>query len=960
MSDPIIGAVLTQLGTILEKQIRQELRLVVGVDKDIENLKSTFTAIRAVLLDAEMSRVRKEPEKEGLELWLQDLLHVSYDMDDILADWTNAIVKREEELANADTRKRKVLLTMALPCFSFSRVVLRRDIALKIKEINERLEGIAVKKDRYNLQKITVPETSRRTKAVSHINTSEVCGREGDKNALVRALLNENSSRADRGLHLISVVGMGGIGKTTLAQLAYNSPEVKNYFDKRIWVCVSDSFDAAKIGKAIIEDAEGNAPNLFELNSIMSHLRKSIARKRFLIVLDDVWNEDPMKWDPLRICLTNDVSSSKILVTTRKEGVAKIMGSSYTLPLGLLSEQDCWSLFSQIAFFEKKKEEREEFKIIGKRIAQKCKGLPLAAKTIGNLMRLKNSVQDWQSVLDSYIWVWELKEAKEGPFAALLLSYYDLPAATRKCFSYCAIFPKDCKIEAGNVIKMWMAQGYLNSQDNNNNNEMELESSGRNHLDDLIGRSFFQDLERDKDSGIVVRFKMHDMVHDFAQYLTKGECQMLEVDNNLEHRINTSSIDARHLTLIRSEDVSFPSSVGNLNKPHTFWVQSFHDCPALVSEEDIVSPELFSHLLRVKALDLSRNRLRELPEEIGKLINLRYLNLSHNPLSELPETVCGLYNLQTLKLVACDHLVRLPEGIGKLRNLRHLEIDRTDNLKSLPKGIGKLKSLQTLNKLILTSAKDTEEKLCKLGDIKDLNLIRGCLKIEGLGSVSNAAEARKAELKRKTFLTGMHMDFSPLSRFEGKSEVAEALELQTCLQSLQISFYGATQLPSWITTLNNLQKLQLQDCQNCNRLPALGRLPSLQTLYIENMHELKRIGNEFLGTDAASSSTATAAAAADPVTVFPKLKKLKFEHMRSLEEWELEKGVPGRVIIMPCLRYLKLSGCSKLKALPDSVLQKDPVLRKLRINKSPLLQQKYEKGSEVHWKISQIQKVRIS
>lgn len=955
MSDPIIGAVLTQLGTILEKQIRQELRLVVGVDKDIENLKSTFTAIRAVLLDAEMSRVRKEPEKEGLELWLQDLLHVSYDMDDILADWTNAIVKREEELANADTRKRKVLLTMALPCFSFSRVVLRRDIALKIKEINERLEGIAVKKDRYNLQKITVPETSRRTKTVSHINTSEVCGREGDKNALVRALLNENSSRADRGLHLISVVGMGGIGKTTLAQLAYNSPEVKNYFDKRIWVCVSDSFDAAKIGKAIIEDAEGNAPNLFELNSIMSHLRKSIARKRFLIVLDDVWNEDPMKWDPLRICLTNDVSSSKILVTTRKEGVAKIMGSSYTLPLGLLSEQDCWSLFSQIAFFEKKKEEREEFKIIGKRIAQKCKGLPLAAKTIGNLMRLKNSVQDWQSVLDSYIWEWELKEAKEGPFAALLLSYYDLPAATRKCFSYCAIFPKDCKIEAGNVIKMWMAQGYLNSQDNNNNNEMELESSGRNHLDDLIGRSFFQDLERDKDSGIVVRFKMHDMVHDFAQYLTKGECQLLEVDNNLEHRINTSSIDARHLTLIRSEDLSFPSSVGNLNKPHTFWVQSFHDCPALVSEEDIVSAELFSHLLPVKALDLSRNRLRELPEETGKLINLRYLNLSHNPLSELPETVCGLYNLQTLKLVACDHLVRLPEGIGKLRNLRHLEIDRTDNLKSLPKGIGKLNSLQTLNKLILTSAKDTEEKLCKLGDIKDLNLIRGCLKIEGLGSVSNAAEASKAELKRKTFLTGMHMDFSPLSRFEGKSEVAEALELQTCLQSLQISFYGATQLPSWITTLNNLQKLQLQDCQNCNRLPALGRLPSLQTLYIENMHELKRIGNEFLGTDAASSSTA-----ADPVTVFPKLKKLKFEHMRSLEEWELEKGVQGRVIIMPCLRYLKLSGCSQLKALPDSVLQKDPVLRKLRINKSPLLQQKYEKGSEVHWKISQIQKVRIS
>lgn len=937
------------------------MRLVVGVDKDVENLENTFKAIRTVLLDAEMSRVRKEPGKEGLELWLQNLLHVSYEMDDILADWINAIIKREEELRNATTPKRKVLITMALPCFSFRKVVLRRDIALKIKEINERLEAIAVEKVRYNLQKITVPETSRKTKTISHINTSEVCGRDGDKNALMRALLNENS-RSDRGLHLISVVGMGGIGKTTLAQLAYNSPEVDDHFDIRIWVCVSDSFDATKIGKAIIEDAEGNAPNLFELNPIMSHLKKSIGKKRFLLVLDDVWNEDPMKWDPLRICLTNDVSSSRILVTTRKEGVAKMMGSSYTLPLGLLSEQDCWSLFRKIAFFEKNKEESEEFKNIGKNIAKKCKGLPLAAKTIGNLMRSKSSVQDWQSVLDSYIWECELKEAKEGPFAALLLSYYDLPAATRKCFSYCAIFPKDYKIEAANVIKMWMAQGYLSSQDNNKNksNEMELESCGRSHLDDLIGRCFFQDLERDKDSETVVRFKMHDMVHDFAQYLTKGECQMMEVDNNLEHRINASSVNARHLTLVRSEDVSFPSSVGNLNKPHTFWVQSFYDCPALVSEEDIVSPSLFSHLLHVKALDLSRNRLRELPEDIGRLINIRYLNLSHNPLGELPEMVCGLYNLQTLKLVACDHLVRLPEGIGRLRNLRHLEIDRTDSLKALPRGIGRLKSLQTLNKFILSGgARDTEDKTCKLGDIKDLNLLRGCLKIEGLGSVSNVVEARKAELKRKTFLTGLHMDFSPPSRVEGKSEVAEALELQSCLQSLQISFYGATQLPSWITSLNNLQKLQLQDCQNCTRLPALGKLPSLQTLYIENMHELKRIGSEFLGTDAASSSTTTY-----PVTVFPKLKKLKFEHMKSLEEWELnhgkEKGAQEHMTIMPCLRYLKLSGCGKLKALPDSLLQKDPILRKLRINKSPLVQQKYQKGSEEHWKISQIQKVRIS
>lgn len=940
MSDAIIGTVLTQLGSILEREIQQELRLVVGVDKDIENLKRTFRSISSVLLDAEMRRVKKDEEKEGLEIWLQNLQEVSYDMDDILAEWSNALLKIEIEGLENTTPKKKVCFFINSPCFCFSKVFLRRDIALKIQEINERLDFIDKEKLRYNLKEIENGEApNRRLKTVSHIDLNEACGRDGEQTGLVRELLKlKENSRADRGLHLVSIVGMGGIGKTFLAQLAYHSADLETHFDKRIWVCVSEPFDASRIAKAIIEGVDGHAPNLVEFDPIMTKLRNSIAGKRFLLVLDDVWTQDHEKWEPLRISLKNGVPGSKILVTTRNERVAKMMGSSYTLKLGQLSKQDCWSLFSQIAYFDRSKQDREELEDIGKKLAAKCKGLPLAAKTVGSLMRFKNSIREWQSVLDNFMW--GLEETKEGPFPPLLLSYYDLHPSLRRCFSYCAIFPKDCKIEADNLIKLWMAQGYI-----------DTEIRGREFLDNLISRCFFQELEKDKDTESIVRFKMHDMVHDFAQYLTKNECYMTEVDNKVESWMNSSCSKARHLTLVRAEDVHFPVSIGNIEKPHTFLVQSFYDCPALVSEEDKVSPDLFNQLLHVKALDLSRNRLLELPDEIGKLMNIRYLNLSHNPLGELPETICGLYNLQTLKLVACKYLRRLPQGIGQLKNLRHLEIDGTEKLEALPKGIGRLHSLQTLNKFILAvpvNSRNLEERMCKLGELKDLNQLRGRLKMGGLGLVSNVEEAKQAELKNKVHITDLHMDFKVQGQAEGKLDVVEALELHPDLQSLQISFYGATRLPSWITSLTNLRKLQLQDCQNCTELPPLGRLPSLQTLYIENMHDLKQIGYEFLGLGSSSSTMAA-------IDIFPKLKKLKFDNMRNWEQWEVVN-----MRIMPCLRYLKLSDCVKLKGLPDYLLQKTPI-RKLRINKCPILQQRYQKETGENWiKISHIQKVRIS
>ncbi|KAK3015841.1 hypothetical protein RJ639_005807 [Escallonia herrerae] len=161
-----------------------------------------------------------------------------------------------------------------------------------------------------------------------------------------------------------------------------------------------------RVAKAIIKNLEGDVPHLAELESVLCRISRLIANKRFLLVLDDVWTGNKSKWEPFFYALRSGASGSKILVTARNEMIAKMMSSAHTIQLGQLSRQDCWSLFSQIAFSGRSKEEYEQLKDIGRKIADRCKGSLIAGKAVGRLMRFKNTAQDWQDVLDD-IWEWE-------------------------------------------------------------------------------------------------------------------------------------------------------------------------------------------------------------------------------------------------------------------------------------------------------------------------------------------------------------------------------------------------------------------------------------------------------------------------------------------------------------------------------------------------------------------------
>ena len=193
-------------------------------------------------------------------------------------------------------------------------------------------------------------EEVERPRTTSFVDVSEILGRDKVRDDLVSILLGKGSEEV-RNPHVISLVGMGGIGKTTLAQLAYNDNEVKAHFEIKVWVCVSDPFDQCKVAKEILESIEHQSPNLTTLQSLLDRICNKVSGKKFLLVFDDVWTEDSTMWEPFKIALKCVAQGSRIIVTTRKSKVAEIMGSARMINLEVLSKEDCWLVFRKNSIF---------------------------------------------------------------------------------------------------------------------------------------------------------------------------------------------------------------------------------------------------------------------------------------------------------------------------------------------------------------------------------------------------------------------------------------------------------------------------------------------------------------------------------------------------------------------------------------------------------------------------------
>ncbi|KAH9668926.1 hypothetical protein KPL70_021580 [Citrus sinensis] len=867
MVDAIVSVVLQQLISVAVEETKGGVRLVTGVGTEVKRLQDNLEAIQAVLVDAE----RRQLEELPVRLWLEKLKEASYDMEDMLDEWNTARLKLQIEGVDDENcslvPQKKVCNSFfpAVSCFGFRHIFLRRDIAIKMKAINREVDDIVKQKDLFNFNFNRHTDKLEKIQSTALIDLSEVRGRVEEKNALKSKLLCKSSEQTNA-VQIISLVGMGGIGKTTLAQFAYNDEDVISNFEKRI------------------------------------------------------------KWEPFRRCLINGHRESRILVTTRKETVARMMESTDVIFIKELSEQECWALFKRFACFGRSLSECEQLEEIGKKIVGKCKGLPLAAKTIGSLLRFKRTREEWQ------------------------------------------IFPKDCFLERDELIKLWMAQGYIVQK---GNKEMEMEMIGEGYFDYLATRSFFQEFEKDE-AGIVRRCKMHDIVHDFAQFLTKKEYAAVEIDGDEEplSLINTSQEKLRHLMLVLGYKNSFPVSIFYARKLRSLML-SYNTLNQKASAQ--VLQGLFDQLtglrvLRIEGMkSLIGSGTNEIPKGIKKLRHLRYLKLYL--VEKLPETCCELLNLQTLNMCGSPGLKRLPQGIGKLINLRHLMFE-VDYLEYMPKGIERLTSLRTLSEFVVVNGSGKYgSKACNLEGLRYLNHLRGSLKIRGLGNVTDIDEAKSAHLDKKKNLVVLILRFNKEAPVGMKDEneanheaVCEALQPPPNLESLQITgFKGRTLMLSWIVSLNKLKKLRLLFCDKCEVMPALGILPSLEVLKIRFMKSVKRVGNEFLGTEISDhihiqDGSMSSSSSSSANIAFPKLKELKFFCLDEWEEWDFGKE---DITIMPQLSSMKISYCSKLNSLPDQLLQ-STTLEELEIIRCPILEERFKKDTGEDWsKITHIPKIKI-
>jgi hypothetical protein len=778
----------------------------------------------------------------------------------------------------------------------------------------------------------------------------KVYGRDQERDLIISKLIGEESD--GRNLSILAIIGNGGVGKTTLAKVVFNDSAVSNHFNIVSWVYVSVYFDQAEIIKKLLESLKVENHENMGLKDLQSTLESTLKSKRFLIVLDDMWEDSQNeKWDDLLApLLSNDVVGNKILVTTRKPSVARWIGVGATdhIPLDGLKQDDFWLLFKECAFGDENYNGEQKLLQIGKEIVVQLKGNPLAAKSVGRLLRKNIDVVFWKRVRDDSEWKQQADDYDIMP--ALMISYKYLPVHLQQCFSYCAVFPKYYKYEKECLVNIWIAQGLIYSTDKHK----RPEDIGSEFFNDLVEWGFLQ-----KEFEFMSRHVMHDLIHDLAQKVSSHESfTIADKSQRAPHLV-------RHVSILA--ELVYKTEIDGTVHPNEAFLQTFSTSFRELQKRNLSTVMIFGphdidfantfrqefnegKAVRVLKLDMVLSDLDLMIQNISSFINLRYLELGFfykGDRLELPEAICELHYLQVLDIKKnWGSSTVLPRGMNKLVNLRHFIA--VDKLHAQIAGVGSMVSLQELKAF---SVRKTSEFNIK--QLRGLNQLRGSISICYLDDVGSQEEAIEAKISDKVHLNALHLSWYGVSEdrvltIRSKLPILEDLKPHGGLISLRITAYKH-HIPSWLSNkihLTSLQSLHLDNCHRWETIPTPDKLPLLRELHLINMirvseieigsleilelRNLHRLRQCIVSNKEQLSVKLQVLEVVDCIALkkFPLLfihedvqKEYQFTHLRRLQ-------------VRGCLSHISISQLLHIQSLVDIDLLLSPMLEEFRLEPS--------------------------